>query len=107
MMRLPEELKEELQRIAVEHDDSGGAFPLTKGMMGAIVGTFNKACGGDIRRHQCLMILFGKKSTHELTGGEWLALAKWVDVQKVGDDWLPQGDFQDEVECLLGIPPVG
>ncbi|OGO11449.1 MAG: hypothetical protein A2Y53_00080 [Chloroflexi bacterium RBG_16_47_49] len=101
MMRLPEQVREELQAKATETI----LMPLTKGAKGAIVGMLNKVCGNDRDRHELLKCLFGKQSTKELTEGEWVALERWIDVKQMGDKWLPQENLQDEVDCILGREP--
>lgn len=105
MMRLPEQLKEEMIVWIAEYDKMPVEIP--KGHRGAIVGMLNKTCGNDAQRHELLKRLFGKGSTKDLYDAEWHALEKWIDVKQFGSLWVPQDNLQDEVNCILGREPKG
>lgn len=97
-MRTPDELKKELCQYAKDYEvlvfDNEGA-------KGAMVGHLNKICGGDGNRHLILHFLFGAYSSRELKGGEWYALARWIDAQEIGGKWIPQPDFEQEAQSIL------
>ena len=79
---------------------------LTKKQKGAIVGTMNKAVGGDQNRYALLAWLFDSDkplSTKELTEYQWDALWTWVDfyVDELGQ-WHPTAEFETEAMVCLG-----
>lgn len=76
---------------------------ITPGERGAIIGALNKMLGEDNRRELCNR-LFHKRSTKEMTPGEWYALACWVGLLNVDGKWLPQPDFYDEAMAILEMP---
>lgn len=100
MMRLPEQVKEQIRIWKTEP-----YLELSKGAKGALVGHLNKVCGSDAARHKVLMYLFEKSSTKILSEQEWWALNCWVGAEQYGETWLPQENFVDEVECILGREP--
>lgn len=97
-MRTAESLRDELQQFVREFKTAEYS---NRGMKGAIIGLLNKAARGDENRHKILGYLFGKETTKELTGAEWIALARWTELREVGGYWLPQADFFKEVELLI------
>jgi hypothetical protein len=79
---------------------------LTKKQKGAIVGTINKAVGGDQNRYALLAWLFDSDeplSTKELTESQWDALWTWVDFycDELGQ-WHPTAEFETEAMLCLG-----
>ena len=80
-----------------------GDMGITPGERGAIIGALNKMLGEDNRRELCNR-LFHKRSTKEMTPGEWYALACWVGLLNVDGKWRPQPDFYDEAMAILEMP---
>ena len=97
-MKTPEAIKQEMHTMIAK-------FPMANydnhGMKGAITGLLNKACGSNEGRKMLLKYLFGKASSKELTGSEWIALIYWIDLQNIGEDWLPQKDFYQEAKSIV------
>lgn len=90
---------EEIKKEFVESVDaySGEAtYPL--GMQGAIIGTFEKACGGKDNRKLILKYLTGKTSSKDLHLSEWHALYKLtLPFKPEGGKW---GSGNPELEAI-------
>ena len=97
-MRSPEEIKRSISMTVIRFPS---AIYDSNGMKGAVIGLLNKACGGNGERKLLLKYIFGKESSKELTGAEWIGLMQWVELKNVGDDWLPQKDFYTEAEEIV------
>jgi len=94
--------KQDIQRDASKHPTR----ELTRKQKGAIVGTLNKAVGGDQNRYALLAWLFDSDkplSTKELTESQWDALWSWVDfyADELGQ-WRPTAEFETEAMVCLG-----
>lgn len=99
-MRPPEMIKEDLEAIADIYQDA--VFD-NRGMMGALIGLLDKLCGTTENRHALFGYLFGVQSSKEMTGAQWIALSRWVDMAQVEDKWLPKEDLKFEVAAILEL----
>ena len=54
-------------------------------------------------RHDLQYMLFNKKSLTEFTAGECQAIIKWVEVGKIGDEWIPSGNAIIEYQSLMFV----
>lgn len=107
MYRKAAQVKESIEKDA-ELFERDQLAPLSKGQKGAIVGTLQKAWGGDRNRKVCLSWLFNPvplkpKSTRDLTEGQWYGLSRWIDSYHDQDEmvWRTQPDFETEALSVL------
>lgn len=98
MSRTPIQVKLFIQEEAKKYD--GVIFDNAR-MKGAMIGQLNKVCGSNWERKQTLKYLFGKLSSKELTGAEWMALSRWIGTVQVGNAWVPQEDLYQEANDIV------
>lgn len=78
---------------------------LSRGEKGALIGYLNKYGGGDEMRKFVLGWIFSGKivmlSTHDLTDGQWAALADWVSPFEDEGEWKSSVVFQQEIKEIV------
>lgn len=79
----------------------------SRGHKGAIIGTLNKAFGGDENRRLALSWLFRsfpnpKFSSANLQKGEWFALDRWIGSWHDDSGWNVSQDFYREAYRVIG-----
>ena len=80
---------------------------LSRGEKGAIIGYLNTYGGGDDMRKFVLGWIFSGKivmlSTHDLTDGQWAALADWISSFEEDGEWKCSITFSQEITEIVRV----